>query len=92
MKRFLFLAVYFSLVFSVSGATKDDPSVTVTGEAALRVPADRAYILLYTYDQDNSSETVIKESLQDVEKVMTSPEASAYQAECSNDSTTIWQC
>ncbi len=70
MKRVLFLAVCFSLVLPVFGATKDDPSVTVTGEAAMRVPADRAYIVLYSQEEDNNAETAISESYENVERAM----------------------
>ena len=70
MRRVLFLAVFFLMVISVSGATQDDPSITVTGEAAMRVPADRAYIVLYSQEKDNSAEAAISESYENVERAM----------------------
>lgn len=70
MKKLLFFAVCCLLGFSVFAATKDDPSITVTGEVALRVPADRAYIILYTSERDNNADAAIQDSLQSVEKTM----------------------
>jgi len=70
MKAVRFIAICCLLSLSAAAATKDDPSITVTGEAKMRVPADQAYILLYTFDQDNSSSSAIRESFQDVEKMM----------------------
>jgi len=70
MNAVRFIAACCLLSLSAAAATKDDPSITVTGEAKMRVPADQAYIILYTEESDNNVETAIRESLQEVEKVM----------------------
>jgi uncharacterized protein YggE len=49
------------------GATKDDPSITVTGEAKKRVPADRAYVIIYSQEQNSSAENAISGSLKNAE-------------------------
>ena len=72
MKLFVAATTCFVLIFSAMGVTKDDPSITVTGEAVMRVPADRAYIALYTDDTNNKAETAITESFQNIENTLKS--------------------
>lgn len=70
MKAYIPLTVCCLLGASVCGATKDDPSITVEGEAKQMVEPDRAYLVLYSVERDNSPETVMEESLENVEKAM----------------------
>jgi uncharacterized protein YggE len=69
MKIKLFSILYCLPLLAFS-ATRDDPSVTVTGEASMRAPADRAYILFYSNEQAKSTRSAMKQSLQNVENTM----------------------
>lgn len=68
MKPVLFVLLGFSL--SVFGATRDDPSITATGEAAIRVPADRAYLVFNTLEDDNIAKSMMEQAFQDMDRVI----------------------
>jgi len=69
VKRKLLLILCCLPLFAFS-ATRDDPSVTVTGEASMRLPADRVYILFYSSEEAKSARSAMKQSNQNVESTI----------------------
>lgn len=69
MKPKLF-SILCCLPLLATSATRDDPSITVTGEASMRVPADRTYVFFYSSEQAKSARSATKQSFQNVESTV----------------------
>ncbi|HKL21492.1 MAG TPA: SIMPL domain-containing protein [Tichowtungia sp.] len=70
MKTYLLISLACLLSLSAAGATKDDPSITVTVEVQKLVEPDRAYLLIYSNDENSRSEVAQEQSLKKIEKAI----------------------
>ena len=70
MKKVMIQAVCMLIAVQAFGATKDDPSITVTGEAKMRVPADQAYIVIHIDESDNLAMSASKQAFEDMDRVL----------------------
>jgi uncharacterized protein YggE len=70
MKKNILLTLICLLGFSALGATKDDPSITVTVEEKMLVEPDRAYLLIYSNDENSRSQVAVEQSLKKIEKAV----------------------
>lgn len=70
MKKTLLLSLFCLLGLSAFGATKDDPSITVTVEVQKLVEPDRAYLLIYSNDDNSRSQVAQQMSLKKIEKAV----------------------
>ena len=70
MKNIVFLSLICLVGLSAGAATKDDPSVKVKVEVKKLVEPDRAYLLIYSNDENSRSEVAIDQSLKKINKAI----------------------
>lgn len=70
MKKICFFIISLTFVVSAAVVTKDDPSVTVVGEAKVRATADRVYLVLHVEEDDNVPDSALEQARKDLERTL----------------------